>query len=31
MKFNDLDTKMRVYETAHDHCVMGATLKTLSH
>ena len=22
MKFNDLDTKMRVYETAHDHCVM---------
>lgn len=22
MKFNDLDKKMRVYETAHDHCVM---------
>ncbi|MCP4093807.1 MAG: guanylyltransferase, partial [Planctomycetes bacterium] len=22
MKFDDLDKKMRVYETAHDHCVM---------
>jgi tRNA(His) guanylyltransferase len=22
MRFDDLDTKMRVYETAHDHCVM---------
>lgn len=22
MKFDDLDTQMRVYETAHDHCVM---------
>jgi hypothetical protein len=22
MKFDDLDTKMRVYETAHDHCVL---------
>lgn len=22
MKFDDLDTKMRVYETAHDYCVL---------
>jgi tRNA(His) 5'-end guanylyltransferase len=22
MKFDDLDTKMRVFETAHDHCVL---------
>jgi tRNA(His) guanylyltransferase len=22
VKFDDLDTKMRVYETAHDHCVL---------
>ena len=22
MKFNDLDEKMRIYETAHDHCVL---------
>src|SRR3954453_16931023 len=22
MKFDDLDAKMRVYETAHDHCVL---------
>ncbi|MFP5270269.1 tRNA(His) guanylyltransferase Thg1 family protein [Coleofasciculus sp.] len=22
MKFNELDAKMRVYETAHDHCVL---------
>ncbi|MGH7456108.1 MAG: tRNA(His) guanylyltransferase Thg1 family protein, partial [bacterium] len=22
MKFDDLDAKMRVFETAHDHCVL---------
>ena len=22
MKFDDLDENMRVYETAHDHCVL---------
>lgn len=22
MKFDDLDEKMRVFETAHDHCVL---------
>ena len=22
MKFDELDTRMRVYETAHDHCVL---------
>src|SRR5450432_2800533 len=22
MKFDDLDAKMRVYETSHDHCVL---------
>ena len=22
MKFDDLDGKMRVFETAHDHCVL---------
>jgi len=22
MKFDELDAKMRVYETAHDHCVL---------
>lgn len=22
MKFDDLDNKMRIFETAHDHCVL---------
>ena len=22
MKFDELDARMRVYETAHDHCVL---------
>lgn len=22
MKFDELDTKMRIFETAHDHCVL---------
>ena len=25
MKFDELDARMRVYETSHDHCVLIAT------